>query len=226
MSGPRAYTPFEIDAGPGALAAIDAGIVSFAPIFDTDRTHEAEPRASMVWLKDGKGELWAVYVNQRDLEFKFEVFSLTIRSEAALRAMLGAGFRGMAPPQSAEFRLLPFDLSRTDILRRVEYIDCATEIGDALGENPIWQSAIPPSNNPKSVDAYCNVVIGIIFSGPCGERLLVAADWFPFDMIVTDNPAYIDEFFVSCEPIPVSDYAEVLRNASKPEPLSPPTSSP
>jgi hypothetical protein len=63
--------------------ALQDGVVGYA----VERVGEG---ASLVWVRDRFGEVWAISVDQRDLQFKFEVFTLAIESFDAMEARIAA----------------------------------------------------------------------------------------------------------------------------------------
>ena len=72
----RVYSPFELDAQIVTLEALDRGLSGIA----------MAPAGETTWLRDDLGETYPVHVIQRDLEFKFEVFTLSIPTRSELEA--------------------------------------------------------------------------------------------------------------------------------------------
>jgi hypothetical protein len=70
----RRFPPFEIEAAPVTFAAIRNRLTGLA----------LGGRHGTDWLRDVAGNVYPIHVNQRDLEFKFEVFSLAIPTTSAL----------------------------------------------------------------------------------------------------------------------------------------------
>jgi hypothetical protein len=230
MTGQRIYPPFHIDADAEALGALGQGITSLVPVFNHYQSDDGVPRAHTVWVKDNVGTNWAIGVHQRDLEFKFEVFSLTIENEAALKARIETG-SSIAPPSDAQaflaqaaiaprvapvapedFQPLPFKLSQVYVLRRAEFILSDVDLEATLGENPVLQTAAMPKAVPSNVEAYCIVSVGLLMTGLEGQRLLVGVDWFPFDLIMSTDSDFTDSYTAACEMIDINAYAEMLRS--------------
>ncbi|WP_353230973.1 hypothetical protein [Novosphingobium sp.] len=228
MTEQRTYPPFHIDADADALTAIGVGIASIVPMLNRYQPDHAGPRAELVWIKDSAGTAWAITANQRDLEFKFEVFSLSIENEAALKTRIETGnplplpddapdwlrtiaaVPRMAPVPPADLQPPPFQICRTDVLRRAEFIMSDVHIEEALGENPNLQTAAVPENVPSNADACCIVSVALLFTGLEGQRLLVGVDWFPLNLIMTAHPDAIDDYTADCEMIEICEYAEML----------------
>lgn len=169
-----------------------------------------------------------VGVAQRDLRFKFEVFALGVMTIEQLRerwrnwkvpkvaADMPEPFRSlmaMRPPEPAapdKFDDWQMVNERVEVLRRDEFIVEGGDAGPAVGDNPSAQSAARPGQVPKDASAYCTVAVGLLFSGQGGERMLVAADWSPFDLIVTRDAGAIEAFAIDCERVELSDYIAAL----------------
>lgn len=218
----RQFSPFELQASAADLSSLRAGLRGYA-------TEGVGPSPSMVWIKAANDTILAVGVDARDLEFKFEVFTLAVETEQALahRVLTAppvklpddapemmkqwANMPRVAPKPPADFVPWPFDDWRVEVLRRAEYI-----IGDlqsppeTFGNDPVAQNPAKPGEVPTEAWAACEVAVGLLFSGSGGKRLMIAVDWMPFNLIVTPDEAIITEYIESCIMVDVNDYAKRL----------------
>lgn len=214
---PVEYPAYELQAESEALRAVASGITGMS--FDSSCM-----RPDHVWLCDNTGRPWLVTARAHDLCFKFEVFSLAISSIEELQArwrewkppIIHAGipepFRSLMavrPPQPTAplvFDHWPFAPRQVEVLRRVEWIADLVDAGPASGDIPNIQSAARPGRIPPGATATCQVAVGLLFSGPEDERLLLAADWMPMNLIVTREADKIDAFLVDCDRIELRTY--------------------
>lgn len=214
----RIYPPAELDAESGALAALGQGLTGIAIQAYGDRIHA-------VWLHSSGGDALSIGVSQRDLEFKFEVFPLSVLSLAGLRDRVAAWpgaplpddvpepFRTLlstppaAPEAPAQFDPWPFDDWEVEVLRGTDYIVDIGPGGDAtFGDSPNLQTTARPGHVPPEATAACEVAEGLLFTGKTGECLLIAADVMPFDLLVTQDPGVIDTRILHCERVALADY--------------------
>ena len=168
------------------------------------------------WLFDGNGAAYPILVVERFLEFKFEVFSLEIPSQLELHDRHAHWTAPLLPDDlPEELRVLmsthppppvaplpstswPFQCWGVDLLKRVEFItedDIAT---NAVGYAPNAQGAARPGEVPRDAAAACEVAAGFLFSDVEGERLLIGVDWMPYHMVISRDPAQIDEYLECC----------------------------
>ncbi|MEP6967934.1 MAG: hypothetical protein ABI906_07620 [Pseudomonadota bacterium] len=212
----QTFPPFELRADPATLDGLRAGLTGFA----------FGGRTGQTWLRGDGGQIWAVTVNQRDLQFKFEVFALAIDTTQALRARIAAwkppslsddvpeivrrlmSVRPVAPTPTTEFEPWPFGVWRTDVLRRVEFIIEDVDVGPTFGSAPNSQDAARPGEIPQVASAACEVAAGLLFTGDNGQRLLVGVDWMPFNLVFTHDAAEIDQYIASCEAIEIAEYSQ------------------
>ena len=110
------------------------------------------------------------------------------------------------PP--VDFEPWPFASWRTEVLRRAEYIDWGVEAGPILGDHPNFQSAARPGQVPAEASAWCEVAAGLLFTGDDGRRLLIAVDWSPMNLVVTEDAAPIETFLATCERVEMDDYLQ------------------
>lgn len=218
----RHFPPFDLQASAMDLLSLRADIEGYA-------TEGDGPSPSMVWMHAANDTMLAVGVDSRDLEFKFEVFTLAVETEQALAHRVlharpvklpddapemlqqWANMPRVAPKPPASFKPWPFDAWRVDVLRRAEYI-----VGDlqpppeTLGSDPVAQNPARPGEVPPEAWAACEVAVGLLFSGSGGKQLLIAVDWMPFDLIVTQDGPVIAEYIEACAAIDVNEYAKRL----------------
>lgn len=219
--GPKVFSPFELQAGDAALAAIGDGLQGFR----ADRVGDTIHR---VWLQSRDGRLWILGVDARDLQFKFEVFTLFLESLEGLQARVAAWNPPTVPddvpepftrlmltrpaqPQAPDaFEPWPFKSHRCDVLRRTEFIIEDVEAGSTFGSNPALRDA--GRRVPPDVSAVCEVAAGLLFTAPEGHRLLAAVDWTPTNMIWTRDSERIDAYLSECESVGLPEYVGRFRN--------------
>lgn len=220
----RRFDAFELQASAADLLSLRDGLVGFA-------TDQLGPRTSLLWLKGGAGQIWAIGVDSRDLEFKFEVFTLAMETQAALThrvetappiqfpsdapewiRLLAAQPR-VAPTPPNNFEPWPLRSWRVDVLRRAEYI-----VGDiqppppTLGDNPVAQNAAKPGEVPPEAWATCDVAVGLLFTASDHQRFLIGVDWMPLSMVVTKDTAMIDQYIAPCEVVELSAYVQRINS--------------
>jgi len=218
---PHRFPPFEIQAARPTLLALENAIAGYV-------VEQAGKGASLVWLRSHAGQIWGIGVDQRDLESKFEVFTLAIETLEAMQARAAAWAPPQLPPDmpenfrrlmstrpelpkpSAEFQPWPFASWRVEVLRRAECIIDNVDAGPTFGNNPSMQAPSQPGQVPPEASAYCETAVALLFTEGNSKRLLVGVDWMPFNMIVTQDVHEIDEYLSSCERVPLKDYASRL----------------
>lgn len=219
------FPPFELHASRNALLALESGIAGYL-------VERIGKNASLVWIKSRSGQVWAIGIDQRDLQFKFEVFTLTIETIEAMQARIAAwkppqlpadipeNFRQLMlmrpkpPKPSTEFQPWPLASWRVEVLCRAEYIVESVDPGPTFGDNPNMQAPGRPGQVPPEASASCDVAVGLLFSGGARKRLLVGVDWMPYNMVVTEDAHQIDEYLGPCERIPARDYASKLPSSA------------
>ena len=125
-----------------------------------------------------------------------------------------ASTRPPPPVPPVDFEPWPFASWRTEVLRRAEYIDWGVEAGSTFGDNPNFQSAARPGQVPAEASAICEVAAGILFTGDVGRRLLIAVDWQPLNLVVTEDEASIEAFLATCERVEMNDYLQARTSGS------------
>jgi hypothetical protein len=221
---PVMYPPFELQADRDALTGLLEGVAGY-------KVEAVAGRVGGLWLRDREGRDWLVAVDQRDLRFKFEVFALGMMSIEQMRERWRNWKAPTIPPDMPEpFRSLmatrppepvapvayddwPLEADRVEVLRRAEFIVEDVDVGPTFGGNPNAQSAAAPGQVPHEASASCVVAVGLLFSCQSGRRLLIAADWMPMDLIVTQEARKINEFIAACERVELRRYMESMRHA-------------
>lgn len=184
------HSPFDLQVMSSDLSLFSKNLTQFA----------STARGGLTWLKGKDGTLWMLSVASRDLEYKFEVF--TVRIEKAV-----SNFR-LATSAPVEFRPWPFVEWRVDVLRRAEYICKPEGPITCVGNNPLLQCAAQPGEVPPVALSSCIVAAGLLFTGSDQNRLLICVDWMPFNMIVTQEQTTIDDIIQTCQVISVDDYVQ------------------
>jgi hypothetical protein len=217
----KVFPPFELQASGAALDLLDSGIAGFA-------LERIARWVSAVWLQGTDGQIWLMMADTRDLQFKFEVFTLAFETIEGLQARLAAwtppdiagdvpemlrqafSTRPTVPAAPSRFDPWPFSRWRCDVLRRTEFIIEDVEFGVTLGDSPDFQSAGRPGFVPPEASAACEVAAGILFTGEQGERLLAAVDWRPTELIWTRDAAQIDQYLAETSAVTIDDYRRIL----------------
>jgi hypothetical protein len=129
-----------------------------------------------------------------DIAWRFECFSLALDVDAS-------------PTESITPFVTPEGATVISILVREEFVEPYT--GDRslmVGQGPtLVQQARKPGQVPANATASCIVAYGMLLEG-IGGRLLVAADWFPFNIIATTEEPRISEFLGESEAMPLLHY--------------------
>ncbi len=212
------HRPVELEVDRATLGAMAGSLTSFA-------VEKIGRNASFVWLRDTQGRTYGIGVASRDLQFKFEVFTLAIETFEAIRRRLDAwrppSLPADFPPELRRalstrpsalalpetFERWPLTSWRTDVLCRVEFIIEGVQVGPTFGGNPNAQSAAPPGQVPSGASASCEVAVGLLFTNRNGGRFLIGVDWMPGDMVVTQVAAEIDDYVSSCDRVSLKEYA-------------------
>lgn len=214
LPGPIVFPPFELQASGPALRSLASGIAGYA-IYVTGKD------VASGWIKTHDERVWFVTADSRDLQFKFEVFTLDIASPKDLRARVDA----WKPPTihddiPQEFRqvlrtrpVVPeppktFEPWRSRngchvVLRQEFIIDEAAAV-PTIGDHPVMQSGgrVVPAN----ASAVCRIAAGVVFEGENGERLLIAVDWNPSILVWTSDATRVDQYLADCTLVPLVDY--------------------
>lgn len=213
---PVEFPPFGLQASTPALQKLTSEISGW-------RFERAGKMVSDVWLRTSDGATWLLTVDQRELRPMFEVFTLCMLSMGDLHArweqweppvlpvnvpeeyrqLLAS--RPAAPTVPTDFEPWPLRSWQTHVVRRVEFVVEGVNVGPTFGNSPSSQNATRPRNVPHSASAFCEVDAGFLFTS--GARsLLMAVDWMPMSMLVSQNTAEIKAFLDDCELVSMADY--------------------
>ncbi len=222
----KQFPPFELQCDRGALSALEAGLTGFT-------AERFGWSTSNVWLLGDSGKIWIICVDQRDLQFKFEVFTLALETLDAVEARIAAweppplasdmpddwrrllSERPASPTPPAEFQPWPFASWTVEALRRVEYIiEDVPPVPTLVGNNPNTQGAAQPGKAPPDASASCEVAAGLLFTGSDGRRLLIAVDWMPMSLVATQDEGEINDYVATCETVRLAEYARRLNGAN------------
>ena len=118
------------------------------------------------------GEFIAVGADQRDLEYKFEVFPITA-SFAAERCATETKEVALTAPVAVT------------LLRTQDWLDSGIPCVGAIGSNPILQCQGAPGHAPDTAVAACTYFGGVEFLGANGNSLRVATLPFPYAIYVS-----------------------------------------
>jgi hypothetical protein len=166
---------------------------------------------SGVWLQSlGAQSVFYIQVSGHEIEPGFEVFTLCIEPLISLQSRCAHKFaNGWSPEPPLPPAILqpwPFRFWRTQVIRRTEFIVEAAEQSGILGKHPVTQAAARRGYEPPSANTRCDVAVGLLFTGSGRNRLLIAADWFPYRMVVSDQAGEIDAYLECCDTIDLDSY--------------------
>jgi hypothetical protein len=132
------------------------------------------------------GEVIFVCADQRDLEYKFEVFPLTAKRIPAFTA--------------AETKLLTL-AAAVDVclMQTQDWLDTGIPCIGAIGQNPIMQCQGAPSSPPDQAVAACIYIGGLQLHGSNSELLTIATLPFPYAIYVS--------CFDGCGSVDINDYS-------------------
>jgi hypothetical protein len=126
---------------------------------------------------------------------RFECFSLAMQPDA-MTVNVTVPFKSSADAEAS-------------ILIREEYVEAYD--GDAtrlVGSAPrTIQKATVPGHVPAHALMSCQTAYGLLIEG-AGGRLLVAADWAPFNVVVTTDEDQISKLLAESEMVSSRDYIE------------------
>lgn len=215
-SMPVEFPPFELQASTSALQQLTSDISGW-------RVERVGNIASSVWLRSSDGATWLLGVDQREVRPMFEVFTLGMLSMSELHERwerweppvlpkeVPEGFRQLlttrpaAPIAPTDFTPWPLRSWRTEVLRRAEFIVEGGDVGPTFGNNPNSQSAARPRGVPRNASAFCEVAAGVLFTSE-SRSLLLAVDWMPMNMLISQDAAEIRAFVTDCELVSMADY--------------------
>ena len=150
-----------------ALRRLHTGIRSIA----ISPGHPRHPGCSACYFETVTGDIVKILSESRDLEFKFEVFTLEAKLEAG--------------PDDLNWELLDWVGPITvTLLETDEWIESTARSGEAIGANPVEQIRDHLSRVPATASAACVYVGGIEVTNSEGGRLFLATGGFPLSLHV------------------------------------------
>jgi len=174
-----------------------------APLRVTAATLLSLERDLIGFAHTGDGECYFILSGDRavrvtivetDVAPKFECFSLALE-------MLGMPTGPMSP------FLLP-SVKNVSVLLREEYVEPSDDDHPGLvGAKPRFnQTGAKPGHVPKTAIESCLVAYGLLIEG--GSDLLIAADWFPYNIEVTTDSERITALVDDSDRMSISRYIQ------------------
>lgn len=221
------HDPVDLRASPEALLALSAGISGFR----VEELPGGRDDISAVWFQ--ADQLYLVSVDILGLAFKFEVFTLAVKTPAQILAIMeanapqtenmwgelreaGLPIPPMGPPvepaPAGELTEWPFQSWRLDVLKRMEFIvgpEHLPETAEAVQE---YFRSLPAGVAPDGSEHTCLTAIGLLFTSDEGGRFLVVADGMPGWMRVSDEEEVAQSYLRQCIVVPAAEYATALRS--------------
>ena len=158
-------------------------------------THFSTGNLSATYLRCSDDSEVRLGISGHDVAPLFEVFTLSLKFAA----------NDEADSAARKWHPWPFDSWKTAILVREEFIVAADTDADTVGVPRNVQNAVVPGNVPNdAIDSHV-VEVGLLFTGNSGQRLIIAADWMPFNIAISQDVGWIEEFLQSCEINPMLD---------------------
>lgn len=194
--------PELIDAAPDDLRSLCCALTGYAPV----RTHGL---TWGIWLLRGKHPPILVTSVSRDIVFKFEVFTLALRTPEQLHIAAresrpqmeemveqlraaGAEWAAVQPvPEHFESESVcdwPFATWRVDVLWKRDWTIPLEKVSDEWWENPATHFGAVPLGATHA----CLVARGLLFTGDDGSRLLISQGKMPLDLLVTRDEEQIE----------------------------------
>lgn len=221
------HDPVDLRASPEALLALSEGITGFR----VEELPGGRGDVSSVWFQ--ADQLYLLSVDILGLAFKFEVFTLVVKTPAQMLAIMEANAPQMEkawaemrqaglpiapigppvePAPAGELASWPFRSWRLDILKRMEFLvgpDHLPETADAV-QDYFW--SLPAGVAPAGSEHTCLTAIGMLFTSDGGGRFLVVADGMPGWMRVSDEEEVVQSYLRQCIVVPAAEYATTLRS--------------
>jgi hypothetical protein len=160
-----------------------------------DVTHFSIGKLSASYLRCRNGSEICLGISGHDVAPFFEVFTLSLNFATSDKA--DSAIRVWQP--------WPFDSWKTAILTREEFIVTADPNADTIGVPRYVQDAVVLGHVPNDAIDSRVVEVGLLFIGSGGKRLIIAADWMPFNIAISQDDGWIEEFLQSCEITPMLD---------------------
>jgi hypothetical protein len=219
------HEPIELRASPEVLLALSQGVTSYK----VEELRGGDGDVGAVWFQ--ADQLYLVTVDIVELAFKFEVFTLLVKTPAEMLAIAcanapqserawaemqeaGLPIPPMAPPATpaptGELAQWPFQSWRLDVLKSMEFSvdpEYLPKTADAVQEHLL---SLPAGVAPAGSEHTCLTASGLLFSSDDGRRLLVVADGMPGMMRVTDQEDVVQSYLRQCVAVPASDYVANL----------------
>jgi hypothetical protein len=182
-----------------------------------------------VWFQ--ADQLYLVTVDILGLAFKFEVFTLLVKTPAEMLAIARANAPQMemawaeikqaglpippmallaTPAPTGELAQWPFRSWRLDVLKSMEFIvdpEYLPKTADAVQE---YLLSLPAGVAPAGSEHTCLTASGLLFTSDDGRRFLVVADGMPGMMRVTDQEDVVQSYLRQCIAVPASEYVAKL----------------
>ncbi|WP_166041354.1 hypothetical protein [Sphingosinicella sp. YJ22] len=186
---------------------------------------------SAVWFQ--ADQLYLISVDILGLAFKFEVFTLTVKTPAEMLGIIqvnapqmekvwaemreaGLPIPPMGPPvepaPAGELAKWPFQSWRLDVLERMEFIvgpEHLPEAGDSVEE---YLQSLPAGVAPDGSEHTCLTAIGLLFTSDDGGRFLVVADGMPGWMRVSNEEEVVQSYLRQSIVVPAAEYATALKS--------------
>jgi hypothetical protein len=221
------HEPVELRARPEALLALSERITGFR----VEELPGGRGDVSAVWFQ--ADQLYLVSVDILGLAFKFEVFTLVVKTPAQMLAIMqanapqmekawaemrevGLAIPPMGPPvepaPTGELAQWPFRSWRLDVLKRMQFTvgpEHLPETADAVQE---YFRSLPAGVAPDGSEHTCLTAIGLLFTSDEGGRFLVVADGMPGWMRVSDEEEVVQLYLRQCIVVPAAEYATTLRS--------------
>jgi hypothetical protein len=219
------HEPVELRASPEALLALAGGITAFR----VEELAGGRGDVSAVWFQ--ADQLYLVTVDILGLAFKFEVFTLAVKTPAEMLAIMqanapqlektsaelraaGLPIPPMGPPvepaPAGQLQQWPFRSWRLDVLKRMDFIvgpEHLPETADAVQE---YFHSLPAGVAPDGSEHTCLTAIGLLFTSDDGRRFLVVADGMPGWMRVSDEEEAAQSYLRQCIVVPATEYVAKL----------------
>lgn len=219
------HEPVELRASREALLALSEAITDFR----VEELLGERGDVSAVWFQ--ADQLYLVSVDIVGLAFKFEVFTLIVKTPAQMLGIMqanvpqtekaweemreaGLAIPPMGPPvepvPAGELAEWPFRSWRLDVLKRMEFIvdpEHLPETADAVQE---YFQSLPAGVAPDGSEHTCVTAVGLLFTADDGGRFLLVADGMPGWMRVSDEEEVVQSYLRQCIVVPAAEYATAL----------------
>ena len=210
--------PELIDAAPDDLRSLCFALTGYGPV-------ETHGIAWGLWLLRGNRPPLLITSVSRDIVFKFEVFTLALRTPEKILAAAhdnrpqmeevveqlksaGAEFAPLQPlPEQfgpEETLEWPFAAWRVDVLWQREWTIPMEDVSDEWREHPATHFGAAPTGATHA----CLVAKGLLFTSDDGAKLLVSQGEMPLDLLVTRDQRQIQAALEGTLAIEMTRYLE------------------